>query len=181
MIITTMTKRLHAAECTPSLLKDFDRLQRVDGCWRKENGEWVVKNIAFTEQWDENDKRAEAKALAKTAESGGAVLAVYLADGSFAAFASIETELFGQNKEYASLSNLHVSNGCRGQGIGKALFKVACGQAKALGAKKLYISAHSAKETQAFYRGLGCKDAEEVNPVLYEKEPCDCHLEFLLA
>ena len=48
------------------------------------------------------------------------------------------------------------------------------------GGKRLYISAHSAVETQAFYRGLGCIEAQEYSRKHVEKEPFDCQLEYPL-
>lgn len=48
------------------------------------------------------------------------------------------------------------------------------------GAKKLYISAHSAVESQAFYETVGCVEAEECNQGHVEKEPYDCQLECIL-
>jgi len=50
-----------------------------------------------------------------------------------------------------------------------------------LGAEKLYISAHSSVESQAFYRSMGCAEAEEYNARHVELEPCDCQLEYLLG
>ncbi len=57
---------------------------------------------------------------------------------------------------------------------------LAAERAKAMGAEKLYISAHSSKESQAFYKAVGCVEAEEYNPASVEKEPCDCQLEYRL-
>lgn len=51
---------------------------------------------------------------------------------------------------------------------------------KESGAKKLYISAHSSEETQAFYKALGCVEAKEYNSKLVAEEPCDCQLEYSL-
>jgi hypothetical protein len=56
----------------------------------------------------------------------------------------------------------------------------ACDDARARGVKKLYISAHSSQETQAFYRAMGCVEALEYNQRLSAEEPCDCQLEFAL-
>lgn len=64
--------------------------------------------------------------------------------------------------------------------IGRALFFEAAAAAREKGAQGLYISAHFAAETQAFYRGLGCRDAEEILSFHAEKEPYDCQLEYLL-
>ena len=47
-----------------------------------------------------------------------------------------------------------------------------------LGAEKLYITAHSSEESQAFYKTVGCCETCELNQPLYEKEPFDCHLEY---
>ena len=45
---------------------------------------------------------------------------------------------------------------------------------------KLYISAHSSKESQAAYKAIGCVHAEEINQKLAEEEPCDVQLEYVL-
>ena len=66
----------------------------------------------------------------------------------------------------------------RCQGIGRKLFSMACEEARLLGADKLYISAHSSKESQAAYRALGCTPAEEVNEKLAAAEPCDVQMEY---
>ena len=49
--------------------------------------------------------------------------------------------------------------------------------AKQKGAKKLYISAHSAVESQAFYKSMVCVEAEVYNQKHVEDEPYDCQLE----
>ena len=65
----------------------------------------------------------------------------------------------------------------RGKGIGKTLFIAAKTWAAEHGAKKLYISAHSAIETQEFYKAMGCTDAMLYNQKHVEQEPYDCQLE----
>ncbi|MFX1414991.1 MAG: hypothetical protein ACFFA2_14320 [Promethearchaeota archaeon] len=46
-------------------------------------------------------------------------------------------------------------------------------------AKKLFISTPS-KNTIDFYLGIGCKLTNELIPKLYELEPEDIHLQFIL-
>lgn len=92
-------------------------------------------------------------------------------------FVSVESGLFGSNREYLDLSSLHVSEDMRGKGIGRTLFRSAMDWARERGAAKLYISGHSAVESQAFYRAMGCVEAREYNQSHVEKEPCDCQLE----
>ena len=75
------------------------------------------------------------------------------------------------------LVEIYVSEELRGQGVGKKLFLKAKEWAKQHGAEKLYISAHSAVESQAFYKSMGCVEAREYSAKHVEKEPCDCQLE----
>ena len=44
-------RRIKESELSVSLFADFDRYQEVNRCWRKEDGEWVLKDIVFNEQW----------------------------------------------------------------------------------------------------------------------------------
>lgn len=78
------------------------------------------------------------------------------------------------------LSSIHVSEDMRGQGIGRELFSAAKRFAAGKNAKKLYISAHSAVESQAFYKAMGCVEAAEYNAEHVAKEPYDCQLEYVL-
>ena len=57
---------------------------------------------------------------------------------------------------------------------------MACQGARQAGGEKLYLSAHSARETQAFYRRLGCVEAQEPQPDLVAEEPFDIQMEYVL-
>ncbi len=76
------------------------------------------------------------------------------------------------------LSSLHVSQDMRRKGVGRELFTRASAFARERGAQKLYISAHSAVESQAFYRAMGCVEAEEYQQAHVDKEPFDCQMEY---
>lgn len=161
-----------------NFFKGFNRYQKVTRCWRKEAGGWVLKDIAFEETWSEEEKEKIRKDLKETVKAGGAVF-MALHEGN-AGFCAVKSGFFGSRGQYLELSELHVSSEKRRMGIGKQLFMLAAERAKAMGAKKLYISAHSSKESQAFYKAVGCVEAEEYNPASVEKEPCDCQLEYRL-
>lgn len=172
-------KDIERQELTAALFDSFDRYQEVKKCWRKIDGEWALKDIAFVEQWGEHEYAYLVQCLRRTLETGGAVVGAFT-DGRLIGFASVEGRLFGSGQTYVQLSSLHVSYGRRGEGIGKALFARACSHARKLGAKKLYISSHSAEETQAFYHAVGCVEAAEYDAALTAAEPCDCQLELTL-
>ena len=78
------------------------------------------------------------------------------------------------------LTNIHVSEDVRRRGIGKKLFEEATFWEKKQGAEKIYISAHSAVESQAFYKAMGCVEAKQYQQKHVEQEPFDCQLEYSL-
>ncbi len=172
-------KQVTMQDLTTELFDGFERYQEVKRCWRKEAGEWVLKDIAFTEQWKEEHYVFLVECLQGTLQKGGAVLAA-LEGAQLVGFASVEREMFGGDNCYVQLSSLHTSYPMRGRGIGKVLLSKASEIARSFGAKKLYISTHSSEESQGFYRGQGCVEALEYCSHLVEKEPYDCQLELVL-
>ena len=175
----TVIKKLDAQSCTPDFLAKFNRYQEVKRCWRKENGEWRLKDIPHIAQWNDKEKMKKIAGLRSCISRGGVVLGAFV-DNDLIGFASVGNRFFGAGGEYLRLEMLHVSYEHRRTGIGKMLFHEICSEAKALGAKKLYITAHSSEETQAFYKSVGCTEATEVIGALLEEEPIDCHLEYCL-
>lgn len=175
-----LIRHIPESELSPALFSAFNRYQQVTRCWRKENRNWVLRDIAFTEQWEADDYRALVRALLHTCQTGGTVLGAFRGH-SLAGFAAVENEPFGTACRYLQLSFFYVSYEYRRMGIGRALFARSAEAAREKGADALYLSAHSSEETQAFYRAMGCREAVEYNRALVEKEPCDCQLEYRLA
>lgn len=172
-------KELEGSDISLSLFARFDRTQNVTKCWRKVEGEWLIKDIPFVDNWSENEYIEGVRYLKELISSGGYVIGAFC-DGQLKGFASVEATIFGSNAKYLNLSNIHVSQDMRGQGIGKSLFNMAKTWARTRQADKLYISAHSSVESQAFYKAMGCVEAVEYNKRLAEKEPCDCQMECVL-
>ena len=169
-------RELRKDEIDRKLFKDFIRHQNVTKCWRKENGTWVIRDAPFIDDWSESDFGILVDCLKNTVSTGGFVYAAF-SDGSLKGFVSVEPEFFGGEQRYLDLSSIHVSEDMRGHGIGASLFSAAKEWAGKKGAGKLYISAHSAVESQAFYKAMGCREAEVYNQRHVEAEPFDCQLE----
>lgn len=168
--------KIEAESINREMFDNFQRHQTVTKCWRKIAGEWCIKEVIFTDDWTEEEYAELVACLKNTAATGGMVLGAF-SDEGLKGFVSVEPDLFGKNKEYLDLSSIHVSEDMRGKGIGKELFKQTKEWAKEHGGQKLYISAHSSVESQAFYHTMGCVEAQEYNKEHVEKEPCDCQLE----
>lgn len=167
---------LKADEISRELFRDFIRRQTVTKCWRKELDQWVIRDAPFIDDWSEEEYQMLVSCLKHTAEGGGLVYGAF-DDGRLKGFVSVEPGLFGGEQRYLDLSSIHVSEDMRHEGIGRQLFLAAKEWAKNHGAEKLYISAHSAVETQAFYKKMGCVEAVLYHRGHVEKEPYDCQLE----
>lgn len=161
------------------LWSDFHRHQEVTKCHRKVNGEWVIIDNPFTEEWGEKEYEFLVKCLKNTVRTGGVVFGAF-DDNKLVGFASAESSFFGEKYKYLELSSIHVTEERRGSDIGRQLFERISAWAREMGAQKLYISAHSSVESQSFYRAVGCREAEKYSRYHAEKEPCDCQLEFVL-
>ena len=170
---------LSEEEITRPLFSAFNRRRVVGDCLRRENGEWVVRPDPFIDDWSEADYEELIRCLKHTCRAGGLVRGAWVR-GQLKGFVSVEAEPLGSRGQYLDLSSLHVSLDARRLGIGRALFAAAAQWAFEKGAEKLYISAHSAVESQAFYRSMGCVEAEEYNPEHVRKEPFDCQMECAL-
>ncbi len=169
-------RELYENEIERQLFRDFVRHQNVTKCWRRVEGVWMIKDAPFVDDWSEEDYQFLISCLKHTAAAGGFVYAAFCG-GSLKGFVSVEPEVFGGEQGYLDLSCIHVSEDMRGRGIGKVLFLAAKEWAREKGAKKLYISAHSAVESQSFYRAMGCEEAEVYCQEHVEREPFDCQLE----
>ena len=172
-------RKLNQDEINIKLFSQFCRRQVVTDCWRREGDAWVIKADPFTDAWSGDDYAFLVKCLRNTVLTGGAVFGAFQG-GALKGFASVEAECFGSRGQYADLTALHVSLELRGRGVGRKLFLLAADCVRERGVEKLYISAHSAVETQAFYRSLGCVEAEEYSAAHVAQEPYDCQLEYRL-
>ncbi len=169
-------RELNAEELCRELFGAFIRHQIVTKCWRKENGEWIIRDAPFIDDWTERDYQILISSLKHTILFGGLVYAAFCG-GTLKGFVSVESEISGGEQKYCDLSNIYVSEDMRNKGVGRTLFLAAKDWAKKTGAGKLYISAHSAVESQAFYRSMGCVEAKVYNQKHVEEEPYDCQLE----
>lgn len=170
---------LGEAEISMELFGSFNRRQVVTDCWRREDGQWVIRHAPFIDDWSAEDYQVLIECLKDTITAGGFVHGAF-AEGRLKGFVAVLPEIFGGENRYADLVSIHVSQDMRGQGIGTTLILKAKEWARERGAGKLYISAHSAVESQAFYRKMGCVEAKLYHQKHVEEEPFDVQLELEL-
>lgn len=173
-------RELKYTDLVPELLEDFNRYQEVDNVWRTVNGKKLLVRNPFVDDWScELKKEIVSQDFTNCFKSGGVVFGAFL-NNKLIAFATLLHEFFGSQNQYIQLLQLHISYKYRRLGLGKSLFTSCVCKAREWGARKLYISGHSAEETQRFYKTVGCVEAIEINNKIAEHEPFDCQLEFLL-
>lgn len=170
---------LRESEIDRELFQSFIRRQVVTKCWRREEEKWIIKDAPFIDDWTEEDYKVLIACLKHTVSTEGVVFGAF-ADKELKGFAAVLPEIFGGENQYMDLAAIHVSGDMRGCGMGGCLFRKAKEWAKEKGAKKLYISAHSAVESQAFYKKMGCVEAKLYRQEHVEAEPFDCQLEVRL-
>ena len=174
-----LINEIGVSDFCPELLAHFERYQESPRNWHKKDGRWVLRDEMFIEDWDNEKKIKIINGLRKDVEDGGSVLGAFW-QNKIIGFASVRSNRFGTARQYVELNMMHASNGFRGRGIGKRLFKNICIRARQLGAKKLYISANPAEDSVAFYRKIGCVDAIEINSAISNNAPFDYQFEYVL-
>ena len=172
-------QRLNADNFTSHSLDDFVRHQTVTECWRKTDNDWKLVPNVYEENWSHVQCRKIAEDMVHHINHDQTGFGAF-DDGRIIGFATVSHHIFGAAARYVQLVCFQISEEYRRQGIGRKLFSMACEEARRLGVDKLYISAHSSKESQAAYRALGCMPAEEVNEGLAAAEPFDVQMEYRL-
>lgn len=76
-------------EVNRALFRSFERRQVVDRCWRREGGQWVIRQDPFVDQWSESDYAFLVTCLRQTLSKGGVVLGAFW-EGKLKGFASVE-------------------------------------------------------------------------------------------
>ena len=172
-------QRLNAANFTGHSLDAFVRHQTVAESWGKTDKGWMLVPNVYEENWSLEQCRIIAGDMVRHIGLDQSGFAAFVGE-RIIGFATVSRRIFGAAARYVQLVCFQISEEYRRQGIGRKLFSMACEEARRLGADKLYISAHSSKESQAAYRALGCTLAEEVNEGLAAAEPFDVQMEYRL-
>jgi len=169
--------RINQEELSEDSLENFSRYQITEYVRYKNISDFSTKYDKFIENWTREKKREITSFLRECIKDNGIVLGVFY-QNLLKGFSCLPNRFYGDNNEYIELSYIHVSSEIRNKGIGKKLFLKTIEYAKDMGAKKIYISAHPAVETQAFYDSVGCIPAKKIIDEIYKREPLDIQLEY---
>jgi predicted N-acetyltransferase YhbS len=174
-----MTIRLLQRDEIP-LIWQIDRREIVENIYDLDHGELVLKPDYFDIQgWPPGEVELYTLMFLDCYDRGGVFWGAFENDKLVGA-SILENKFIGTGRDTLQLKFLHVSRDYRKQGIASKLFNMAVEKAKVLGAKKLYISATPSENTVNYYMRLGCVLATEIDSELFELEPEDIHLEYII-
>ncbi|MBP2027162.1 GNAT superfamily N-acetyltransferase [Acetoanaerobium pronyense] len=171
-------RKLIVEECVR--IKEMNPSQYIRRAWRGIDGERKLVEINYQDPDWPNGYEQHYNNLKDTIISGGSAIGAFDSNSKLVGFATVNCEFFGEAYNHVLLDQLFITLEYRGKGIGGKLFEVSADVARKWNADKLYICAGSAEETIAFYFAIGCKEAVEVNKKLYESDPNDYQLEYIL-
>lgn len=171
-------KQLEFSDLHPNILEHFNRYENVSHYWKNTSQIRELKEVSYIRDWDINKKIWAVNYLTECIKQGSIVVGAF-DENKLIGFVQIGNKLYGSVQQYINLDLLIISNECRHQGIGRRLFMSAVEKAIFFNAKSLYISAHSSEGSIAFYKKMGCKDAQEIISELIDT-PDDWQLEYTL-
>lgn len=161
-------------------INEMNPSQFVGKAWREVDGMRRLVEINYHDLDWPNGYNHHYNNLRKTIEDGGCAIGAFDQEERLLGFITVNRNFFGNEYNYVLLDQLFITLEHRNKGIGKRLFKLATERGREWKADKFYICAGSAEETIAFYFTIGCKEAIEINKELYESDPRDFQLEYVL-
>ena len=154
-------------------LDEFDRCQKVNRVYIKKQGSYVLEDQPGIMDWSLDKKRAVAKDLLDSSY----ISYLALEDGRVIGFVSVVKALRDNRMIF---DVIQVDRAYRHRGIGRMLWEKAVAEARAFGAKELYISACPAEETIAFYSAMGADITDAPITSIAEEEPDDLQMVYVV-
>jgi len=158
----------------------IDRSEVIDNIYYLHNGELVLEPEHYDiHGWPQDTPEQYTPVFLNCFDRGGLFWGAFEGD-MLIGVVVLENRFIGNAKDMLQMKFLHVSNSFRKKGLGKKLFLIAVEKALELGAKKMYVSSTPSENTVNFYMQLGCVLATEIDRELFDLEPEDIHLEYVL-
>ena len=163
-----------------ALFHQLDRTERIDYIYVLHDMELLREDHFFdVPDWSPDDKADRIAELQADLDRGATAFGAFAGD-RLVGMALVDHNFLPTGDRRLNLIGLWVSHGYRNRGVGRSLMELAAECARAHGAKALYISATPSENTIRFYRALGCRFTDIIDPDLFAAEPQDIHLELPL-
>ena len=161
-------------------VRSITRNEVVEQVYYFVNGGLVLRDEFYDMKgWNASELDRCISGIYDIYDRNGVLLGAFVKD-KLVGVSVLDSEFIGKDMDQLQLYFHQVDSNYRRRGVGGRLFRSAMVRAKELGARSLYVSATPSKNTIGFYLHMGCRLASEVNSKLFELEPKDIHLEFML-
>ena len=161
-------------------VRNISRNEVVEQVYYFVNGGLVLRDEFYDMKgWNASELDRCISGIYDIYDRNGVLLGAFVKD-KLVGVSVLDSEFIGKDMDQLQLYFHQVDSNYRRRGVGGRLFRSAMVRAKELGARSLYVSATPSKNTIGFYLHMGCRLASEVNSKLFELEPKDIHLEFML-
>ena len=174
-----MVRVRHLDASEVSLIARIDRSEHVDVQYAVRDGQLVQAPVLMENipTWsDDGGEHSITKMLefcTPIVEGGATLLGAFTDDAELAGLAIVDPTF---EPSLAWLALLHVSRPHRRAGAATVLWAEATGLASGAGAVSMYVSATPTGSAVGFYLRQGCRLADPVHPVLFQREPEDIQL-----
>ncbi len=159
----------------------IDRGEVIENIYYLQNGNLVLQPEHYDMQgWPPGEPEQYIPILIDCFDRGGTFYGAFQ-NGELIGVVVLDNKLIGPNKDQLQLKFLHISRTYRKRGLGKILFNKVVKRAHEMKARKLYVSATPSENTINFYINMGCVVTREVDRELFELEPEDIHLEYVIS
>ncbi|WP_231638528.1 GNAT family N-acetyltransferase [Paenibacillus sp. JCM 10914] len=157
-------------------LSEIDRSEYIEFIYIMKNGhlERVDQNHECP-NWDSDLLAELQQRYVDELKQGGVAVGAY--DGErLVGFGVLSSKRRGVEQNRVQVDLMYVTRHYRKQGIGTRIMDQLAQEAKAWGAKYLYISSTETQSAVSFYQKNGGSITTDVDPELFEKEPMDIHM-----
>ena len=123
------------------LLKQIDRRELIHGLYYQQEGRLVFEDKQIqVPEWRDEDKTQRVQNLLEILDQGATFFGAFCGK-NLVGMSVLNHNPLSNSSDRLNLEGLWVSHQYRGLGVGKALFQKAQQEAKARGAKSMYVSA----------------------------------------
>lgn len=157
-------------------LHEIDRSEHIDLIYEIQEGKLVelIQNHECT-TWPEAMLNELKERYLYEIRNGGMALGAFDGD-TLVGFGVLAHKFRGPQLDRLQIDLMYVSRKYRRQGIGTRILNSLADEARARGAKSLYISSTETRSAVSFYKRNGSQLTTEVDDELFAKEPKDIHM-----
>lgn len=157
-------------------LKEIDRSEHIDLIYEMDHNHLIEIDANHEcPNWDKGSLQEIEQRYLFELHNGGVAIGSF-DGGRLIGFGVLACKFRGKNQDQLQVDLMYVSRNYRRQGVGTRILKDLADEARARGAKTLYISSTETRSAVSFYKSNGSIITAEVDQELFDKEPKDIHM-----